>query len=455
MTLTLLNNRYRILQELGSGGFGDTFLAEDTHMPSGRRCVIKQLKPVTSNPLIYQVVQERFGREAAILEELGEGSTQIPKLYAYFSENGQFYLVQEWIEGVTLKSKMQQKGALSENMVREILESLLPVLDYVHSKRMVHRDIKPDNIILRQRDGKPVLIDFGAVKETMATVLNSHGSTTSSIAIGTPGYMPSEQAAGRPLYSSDLYSLALTAVYLLTGKTPQQLETDPRSGEIVWRENVVSINPSLAAVLDKAIQFHPRDRFPTAREMLAALQSGIIPQETNTPESDTTALPPSLLLSPPQETLPQSVPIPKYRTGLLDRQKINLVGSFILGGLIVLSVIIGLLLTRPSPSLLEQLLGRHTASSQDYSWLSQRLVTDADLRGKNAFELDIMRNSIFARHGRRFQSKDLQEYFDRQPWYRPRYSPEEFPDSLLSPLELQNAVYILGYQKRYGLRWVP
>ncbi len=194
----LLNNRYRLIRKLGSGGFRETFLVEDSQMPSSRRCVLKQLKPVTNNPQIYQLVQARFQREAAILEELGEGSTQIPKLYAYFSEEGQFYLVQEWIPGKNLTQKMVQEGQLSESSVKEILKSILPVLDYVHSKRMIHRDIKPDNIILRDSDHQPVLIDFGAVKETMGTVLNSQGNTTSSIVIGSPGFMPSEQAAGRP-----------------------------------------------------------------------------------------------------------------------------------------------------------------------------------------------------------------------------------------------------------------
>lgn len=158
---TLLNNRYQIIRTLGSGGFGETFIAEDTHMPSGRWCVIKQLKPVVNNPQVYQLVQERFQREAAILEELGNANSQIPSLYAYFELAGQFYLVQEWIEGSTLTDKVRQQGLMSENSVKEILIGILPVLDYVHSKRIVHRDIKPDNIILRQSDGQPVLIDFG------------------------------------------------------------------------------------------------------------------------------------------------------------------------------------------------------------------------------------------------------------------------------------------------------
>ena len=297
MTPALLNNRYRISKALGRGGFGHTYLAIDTHMPSGRQCVIKQLKPISQQPQMYQWVQKRFGREAAILEAIGEGSKQIPKLYAYFSEAGTFYLVQEWIDGVTLTQKLDQEGTLSQEEVREILVSLLEVLQYVHSNHLIHRDVKPDNIILRASDGVPVLIDFGGVKEAMGTVLTAQGNVTSSMAIGTPGYMPPEQAAGRPVYSSDLYSLGLTGVYLLTGKTPLQLGTDSGTGEILWREEVPNLHSHLAGVIDRSIRYHPRDRFATATEMLAALlypagaltqstvavSSGNSPQTTNHP----------------------------------------------------------------------------------------------------------------------------------------------------------------------------
>lgn len=269
----LLNNRYRVIQTLGSGGFGETFLAEDTQMPSKRRCVIKQLKPINNNPEIYQLVKERFQREAAILEELGDNSNQIPRLYAYFSESGQFYLVQEYIEGQTLSAKVQSQGVMSENAVRDILISLLPVLDYVHGRGIVHRDIKPDNIIIRRIDNKPVLIDFGAVKETIGTVVTPSGNSTRSIVIGTPGFMPSEQSVGRPMFASDIYSLGMTAIFLLTGKLPQEIPNDPATGLILWRQYANSLTPGFAMVLDKAIQFVPTHRFNSARDMLYALQS--------------------------------------------------------------------------------------------------------------------------------------------------------------------------------------
>ncbi|NEO70897.1 protein kinase [Moorena sp. SIO3H5] len=274
MNPKLLNNRYRVLETLGSGGFGDTFLAEDIHMPSRRRCVIKQLKALAHNPKAYKLVQERFQREAAVLEALGEAHDQIPRLYAYFSEAEKFYLVQEWIRGNTFTTQVRQGKKFTEIEVRELLISLLKVLEYVHSRRIIHRDIKPDNIIIRQRDGVPVLIDFGAVKEAMSTVVTNSGTPhPASIIIGTPGYMSSEQSAGHPTYSSDLYSLGLTAIFLLTGKIPQLFHTDERTGEILWREEAPPLYSNLGIVLDKAIRFHPRDRFLGVRQMLDALQS--------------------------------------------------------------------------------------------------------------------------------------------------------------------------------------
>jgi serine/threonine protein kinase, bacterial len=466
---TWLNNRYRVIQTLGSGGFGETFLAEDTQMPSQRRCVIKLLKPITTSPQIYQLVQERFQREAAILEELGGGSNQIPNLYAYFQQDSQFYLVQEWVEGLTLTEKVRKEGRVSEQIVQDLLISLLPVIEYVHGKRIVHRDIKPDNIIIRYRDEKPVLIDFGAVRESMGTVVNSQGSPTSSIIIGTPGYMPSEQAAGRPVYSSDLYSLGITSIYLLTGKQPQELESDPQTGEIVWRQFATGISHEMMQIIDHAlfttvgIAYHPRERFSSAREMLSAL-GGVV--NTVAPAYQV----PVTLVSPPETipVIPQTTHSPRPNNSIF-------LGSLIAGGLIGASTIIGLVLTRFSQSpttniasditptnttspkanqsiTQNQITPVVTASPNDYVFLSQRLVRDEDLANKTALELDIMRNSIFAKYGRKFDTPGLQDYFNKQSWYQPRYSSQEFDKlNLLSKTEIQNASYIIQYQKNNNL----
>lgn len=287
----MLNNRYEILKTLGRGGFGETFLAIDTRMPSRRKCVIKQLKPddTTNTAPTPGWFEERFQREAAILEELGRNNRQIPELYEYFSEGENFFFVQEWIEGITLSQKHQQKGNLSEAQVEKILRELLPVLDYIHGRGIIHRDIKPDNIILRASDGKPVLIDFGIVKE-----VNNINVSNTTVPLGTPGYMAPEQIAGHPVFSSDLYSLGLTAIFLLTGKTPQDLARDPKTGEILWRKDAPHRPSNLAAVIDLAVCLDPGDRFTSAEEMLTSLSGSAGREKTPVVvPPDTKILPPS------------------------------------------------------------------------------------------------------------------------------------------------------------------
>lgn len=265
---TLLSSRYHVLQVIGEGAFGKTFLAEDIHMPTRRRCVVKQLKPIAQVE-IYQLVQERFEREAALLEILGESNNQIPKLYAYFAELGRFYLVQEWIEGKTLTKRLFEDKQLSQEVVNGILMSLLSVLEYIHSRNIIHRDIKPDNIIIRQGDGKPVLIDFGVVKEVMK--VDALGNPTSSIVAGTPDFMALEQVGGKPVFASDLYSLGMTAISLLTGKMPKEM-INPLTGEISWRTHASVVEDGFASILDRATKPSFSDRYKTALEMLESLQ---------------------------------------------------------------------------------------------------------------------------------------------------------------------------------------
>ncbi len=308
--MSLLNNRYLIVSELGRGGFGHTFLAEDTHLPSRRRCVIKQFKPATSDPNLLPHLQERFGREASILERVGEEHSQIPKLYAYFVEDEQFYLVQELVDGQTLGQKVRTEGPLKSVVVREIISSLLEILDYLHANDIIHRDIKPDNIIYRKKDSKPVLIDFGTVKETVTTVYDQGGVPTSMI-IGSPGYMPMEQAVGLAVYASDLYSLGCTAIYLLTGNHPFEL-MDRRTGENQWRRFAPDVESDLASVIDKAVQTVSRDRYETAGEMRRALHPALLdtvpsplPEPVPVPPTPT---PPTPI--PPEPVPPKPIPQP-------------------------------------------------------------------------------------------------------------------------------------------------
>jgi serine/threonine protein kinase, bacterial len=329
----LLNNRYQVLKSIGSGGFGETFLAEDTQMPSGRRCVVKKLHPVSHHPQIYPLIKERFQREAAILEDLGSHSDRIPTLYAYFEENNDFYLVQELIEGMTLTDTIQSQSSFSESYVRDFLVNFLPILDYVHQKRIIHRDIKPDNIIIRESDQKPVLIDFGAVKEAIATTMSSSGSPQTSIAIGTRGFMSSEQAAGRPVYSSDLFATGLTAIYLLTGKQPQDIETNNYTGEILWKQYAPQVSPTLTIILDKAISAHSCDRYATAQEMLQALQS-----KTSQVHQ---------IIRPTIANIPDTIQQPTV-ISVAPSKLGNIQQTLLLGSFIAVAIIAGFWITKPS-----------------------------------------------------------------------------------------------------------
>ncbi|OHY33049.1 serine/threonine protein kinase [Cylindrospermopsis raciborskii CS-508] len=267
---SLLINRYEIINPLGSGGFGETFLARDTQMPSQRLVVIKHLKPAFQNShSSTELIENLFQKEAAVLEELGNHCSQIPQLYSYFSEEGEFYLVQEYIEGKNLS----QVGQIKPEHATVILSSLLNTLKYVHSKNIIHRDIKPENIILRDSDRLPVLIDFGAVKETMGVVTLGSGSTVSSVVVGTRGFMAPEQTAGRPVFSTDLYALGLTIIYALTQRLPIEFSISQLTGEIDWTSYVPNLDPKLVQVLNKSIKIDLGSRYLTAEAMYSDLHT--------------------------------------------------------------------------------------------------------------------------------------------------------------------------------------
>lgn len=264
-------DRYEIVSELGAGKCGQSFLARDKHLPSNRLCVIKQLKPRTNDPETYKLIKERFIVEARILEKLGKVSDQIPELYELIIQEEDIYLVQEWVEGKTLTQKLQDEGPLSVGEVKDIVHSVLSILNLLYFKGVIHRDINPNNIILRQPDGKPVLIDFGVVKEVLTTVTDLHGTSTNmSIVAGTNGYMSPEQTLGYPVFASDLYSLGMTAIHLLTNKHPLEL-MDPSREEIQWQKYAPNVPHDFALILTKATQSNRFHRYTNAKEMLDEL----------------------------------------------------------------------------------------------------------------------------------------------------------------------------------------
>jgi serine/threonine protein kinase/Tfp pilus assembly protein PilF len=267
-----LGGRYKIIGELGAGGFGQTFLAQDLHLPDHPRCVVKQLKPQVSDAESFQTATRLFDVEARVLYQLGNHD-QIPRLLAHFEENQEFYLAQELIDGEPLTQEIKGGQRWSETQVIAFLQDLLHVLTFVHEQNVIHRDLKPSNLMRRRRDGKIVLIDFGAVKQVSTQIINPQTGQTRTISIGTQGYTPKEQLGGNPRFSSDIYSAGIIAIQMLTGIHPRNLAEDAQTGEISWRNHAPHVSSELAEFLDHMVRYDFRVRYPTAAEALLALRN--------------------------------------------------------------------------------------------------------------------------------------------------------------------------------------
>ncbi len=265
----VIGNQYRIVQELGSGGFATTYLAVEIESKSRGKCVVKQLQPRFNSHSIWENAKERFAKEAMVLQWLGI-HPQIPQLLAHFEENQQFYLVQEFIEGEEFEQEVHRQ-VLDETRLISFLCDVLEVLDFVHRQGVIHRDIKPSNLIRRRQDGKIALIDFGAVKEIGTLVFEEKQDTIQTQIIGTPGYMPPEQNNGKPVYSSDIYALGKTAIFALTGRSPIEWEDTGIETTNTWQQES-KISEPLAAIISKMINPKPLERYHCAAEVLEDLK---------------------------------------------------------------------------------------------------------------------------------------------------------------------------------------
>jgi serine/threonine protein kinase, bacterial len=283
----LLGDRYQIVKEIGQGGFGRTYLCEDVNR-FNEPCVLKEFAPQVQGTALLTKAQQLFEREAGVMYRLEH--PQIPRFREMFRVNrsgvGQLFLVQDYVAGDNyqqlLRHKLKQGHTFTEIEVTEFLTQILPVLGYIHSLGVIHRDISPDNLIRRQSDGLPVLIDFGGVKQVAVNAASQYMSgnmVPSDIPtrLGKIGYAPNEQMQRGVVFPhSDLYALAATTLVLLTGKEPPDL-IDAQSFTWNWRE-YTSLSPNLAGILDRMLQLRPHDRFPSARDILTALQSGDLGQ---------------------------------------------------------------------------------------------------------------------------------------------------------------------------------
>ncbi|MBD2389397.1 bifunctional serine/threonine-protein kinase/formylglycine-generating enzyme family protein [Aphanizomenon flos-aquae NRERC-008] len=264
----LLDGRYRPIKILGEGGFGRTFQALDEKRLN-TPCVIKQFLPQQAGSIALQKATELFKQESKRLQELGK-HPQIPDLLAFFPEDGRLYLIQEFIDGQNLLQELQNKGTLKEPEIKTLLEKLLPVLQFIHDNQVIHRDIKLENII-KSKNGTLFLIDFGVSKETTGSILTRFGTIT-----GTPGFAPPEQFRGIVYHSSDLYSLAVTCVRLLTGHLQEINGVDKLfdTNTMQWQwQKYVSVSQELKDVLETMLQDIPANRYQSATEVLAALSN--------------------------------------------------------------------------------------------------------------------------------------------------------------------------------------
>ncbi|PSB39878.1 serine/threonine protein kinase, partial [filamentous cyanobacterium Phorm 46] len=318
----ILSGRYLPVRLLGQGGFGAAFLARDRYTPAMRQCVAKLLQPsVSLTPAQLKIAQTLFEREAAVLEELGNEHSQIPSLLAFFEltvpslqpgKNDQFfYLVQEFIDGENLEEELAVKSKFSEPEIMVVLREILKVLDFVHSRGSIHRDIKPANI-MRAKNGRLYLLDFGAVKQVTQTA----GTSKASTGIYSLGYAPPEQMTGQEVYpATDLYALGVTCITLLSGLQPTDL-FDSYKNEWNWHSRV-EISSRLTGVLDRMLLSAPSQRFQSATEVEVALKYNS-QQPTMVVQPPTVPTPPPLPPPQAQPTPQPPMPVPATAPGGLQ-----------------------------------------------------------------------------------------------------------------------------------------
>jgi serine/threonine protein kinase len=277
----IIQDKYRIVKTLGRNAFSETFLAIDNRWYSNRRYIIKKLRPILGSSEAKNRKQ-MLVQEASILKRLSGENRQIPRLYEYFVKGEDFYLVREWIAGLTLKQRVEQQGTFSSKEVEQFLENILSFLKYIHSNGIVYRQLKPSTIILAQknwlpisqRNGLPIPIYFGGVKELEAKSSSSRQYSLASLkGIQQREYISPEQEAGKSVFASDLYSLGLTTIYLLTGKNPAEFPVDLHTKKPLWYQEIPELKIHLRRVIERAICPEMSDRFTSAEEMLKALKS--------------------------------------------------------------------------------------------------------------------------------------------------------------------------------------
>ncbi|MGD1913717.1 MAG: protein kinase [Rivularia sp. (in: cyanobacteria)] len=268
----VLQERYQIVQTLGAGVFGQTYISVDIEHPNNPKCVVKQLKVTSLQPSFLQDLRLRFLTETRTLKRLGHHK-QIPQLISCFEENERFYLVQEFVEGHSLSAELpvneNPESFWSEKAVVDFLKDVLSILQFVHSQGVIHCDVKPENLIRRVRDGKLVLIDFGSIQPV--DFGENEVLPIYTIPVTSLGYIPPEQFIGKTQINSDIYALGMIAIQALTGLTPLELKKHPSNNEVLWRSRNTAVSDYLAAVIGKMVRYNFQERFQGVTDVLQAL----------------------------------------------------------------------------------------------------------------------------------------------------------------------------------------
>lgn len=265
----LIQERYYILKLLGTGGFGDTYLAKDIGRASNPLCIIKHLKPASTTGAFLKKLRQLFLRQAEILGRLGNHD-QMPELVGYFEHDGGFFIVHDYAEGHTLDQEFKPDQRWSESQATELLKNVLEILSFAHSQGVVHGDVKPENLVRRYRDNRIVLVDFGTVKQEQTQFTTPDGDVHVSIAVSTPGYAAAADGTVIPDYGRDVQSVGHLGIRALTGMTIEALPRDPETGEIIW-SSLALANFELEAFISKLAHPRPEERFNNAGEALRGL----------------------------------------------------------------------------------------------------------------------------------------------------------------------------------------
>jgi eukaryotic-like serine/threonine-protein kinase len=340
-----IQGRYYVVRQLGRGGVGVTFLAQDQQCFDSQ-CVVKQLKPKTTNPQTLAIARRLFNREAEIMNRLGH-CDRIPRLLAYFEHDHEFFLVQELIEGHDLSQEILPGQPWSEAKTVALLQDVLEVLLVVQQNSVIHRDLKPSNLMRRRQDNRIILIDFGSVKQVSTQIIDTAGQVKQTVAVGTKSYMPMEQMMGRPGFYSDIYALGVIAIQALTGADPREFAIDDH-GELVWRNKLdrkIHYQPRFLDLLDQMVRYRHQERYTSAGVVLSDLRqldatqnndkdTLIVPKNVPQPKSgqsqptsdlnrETVVIQPPVA---PKES--QEVPVTQAATQIKVSNSINSVRSF-------------------------------------------------------------------------------------------------------------------------------